>query len=109
MRAGKAIRAAAAALCLLAHLLLGAPIQAQLRGGDSDIAAFMDRHVASEVRRLNIPGAALAVVRDGRVILVKGLRLCGPRFRAADDSGYDARTPVVDHENLDLAAGDAAG
>ena len=72
MTVGKAMGRATAALCLVAHMLIGAPLKAQLRGSDSDIAAFMDRHVAGEVRRLNIPGAALAVVRDGRVILAKG-------------------------------------
>jgi CubicO group peptidase (beta-lactamase class C family) len=72
MTAGKAMRGVAASMCLVALLLLGTPLRAQLRGSDSDIAAFMDRHLAGEVQRLNIPGASLAVVRDGRVILAKG-------------------------------------
>jgi CubicO group peptidase (beta-lactamase class C family) len=72
MKTGRLVRATALAAFLVAHPLFGAPLQAQLRGSDSEVAAFMDRHVAGEVRRLNIPGAALAVVRDGRVILLKG-------------------------------------
>jgi CubicO group peptidase (beta-lactamase class C family) len=43
-----------------------------LAAKDAEIAAFFDAFVAQRTRELEIPGAAIVVVRDGRTILAKG-------------------------------------
>ncbi len=54
------------------------PPSAVEKGGDrlalSDeaIAAFFDRYISGTVDRLELPGGAIVVVRDGRTILAKG-------------------------------------
>jgi CubicO group peptidase (beta-lactamase class C family) len=42
------------------------------RPGDAEVARFFDDYAATTMRRLEIPGGAVVVVRDGRVILAKG-------------------------------------
>mgnify|MGYP006212220251 CR=1 FL=1 len=44
---------------------------APLQAADEDIAAFFDEFIANKAAELEIPGAAVVVVRDGRVILGK--------------------------------------
>ena len=58
------------------------------------VAATVDRHVQSEVERGNVPGASVAVVKDGRVILTGGY---GVRSIATGD-------PMTAETIVDLAS-----
>ncbi|MFN3946289.1 MAG: serine hydrolase domain-containing protein [Allosphingosinicella sp.] len=62
------------AACVLAAvaLLCLAPSPLRARPSDADVAAFFDRHVAAALADGEVPGGALIVVRDGRVILSRG-------------------------------------
>lgn len=69
-------------------LLLAAPalpVAAQASGG---IPADLDAEVASALRQFEVPGLAIAVVKDGRVVLAKGY---GVR-RLGDPAPVDANT-----------------
>src|SRR4051812_39190003 len=39
---------------------------------DAEVARFFDAFVSRQIKSLEIPGGALVVVRDGRVVLAKG-------------------------------------
>jgi len=51
----------------LVALLLGIPCPAQ-----SEITAKVDEFINTEMRRQRIPGLSLAIIRDGRPVIVKG-------------------------------------
>jgi CubicO group peptidase (beta-lactamase class C family) len=57
---------------------------------DADLAASVDAHVLDVMETLNIPGAAVAIVRDGDVVYLKG-------YGRADDQGrlVTPQTPFV--------------
>ncbi len=48
------------------------PATTRLNGSDKEIADYFDNHISRTVERLELPGAAVIVVRDGRTILAKG-------------------------------------
>jgi CubicO group peptidase (beta-lactamase class C family) len=50
-------------------ILAQAPAPAQDRGTDSSIVTFLSTEVARQMKSLDVPGAVLTVVRDGRVIM----------------------------------------
>jgi CubicO group peptidase (beta-lactamase class C family) len=57
---------------------------------ETEMAATIDAHVQETMQTLNIPGMALAIVRDGEIIYLKG-------YGRADDSGraMTPQTPFV--------------
>ena len=55
----------------LAALLLGVPCGVA-RAVQADPTTRVDAFIAAEMQRQHIPGVALAVVRDGRIVLAKG-------------------------------------
>ena len=59
----------------LAFATCGRPAMAATQPGDAEIAQFFDRHVARAIAEGEVPGAALVVVRDGRIILSRGYGL----------------------------------
>jgi len=65
-------RTRTAALYALAFLILGPA--AQLASADSNmlLAPRLDAFVAAEMRREKVPGVAVGVIRDGRVLLARG-------------------------------------
>lgn len=50
----------------------GAANAAQLSASDGEIAGFFDDYFAETIRRLELPGGAVVVVRNNRTILAKG-------------------------------------
>ncbi len=58
----------AAAVCSAAVLLAGGGS----RAGAADFRAAVDRYLQTEMQRQHIPGIALAVVKDGKPLYVKG-------------------------------------
>jgi CubicO group peptidase (beta-lactamase class C family) len=70
-----------AVVVLIALVLRPAGASAQSNGSERGPASavefdeFLDGFMAAEMKRLDIPGAAVAVVRDGRVFFLKGYGL----------------------------------
>lgn len=50
----------------------GAASAARLSASDDEIADFFDNYIAETIRRLDLPGGAVIVVRDDRTIMAKG-------------------------------------
>ncbi|MBV8685104.1 MAG: beta-lactamase family protein [Alphaproteobacteria bacterium] len=61
-----------AAFLLLALGAAPLPAQPRIEADDASIARFFDAYMTATMKRLDLPGGALVVVRDGRPILAKG-------------------------------------
>lgn len=71
---------------LIASLVLMLPLQAAEVDGDAGrLESYVDGLAASQLRSEQVPGISLAIVKDGRVLLVKG-------YGVAD---IEKRTPVA--------------
>jgi len=62
------------AMLVCAAAIMARPVSAQQKADDA-ISARVDEYVAAQVREQKIPGLALAVVRDGKVIEARGFGL----------------------------------
>jgi CubicO group peptidase (beta-lactamase class C family) len=68
--------------------LLAVPVQATTRSGPVDpveVEAFFDGVIVDQLEQYNIPGATLAVVRDGELLLAKGYGYADLEQRSAVD------------------------
>lgn len=54
-----------------------------VRASDQEIATFFDRYMAAKMTKLEAPGGAMVVVRNGRTILAKGYGVADLRSRQA--------------------------
>jgi CubicO group peptidase (beta-lactamase class C family) len=65
-------------------ILAATPLSAAAPAGSDELRAAIDRHVTAEMSASHVPGAALAIVEDGRIVYARG-------YGFADASG----TPVT--------------
>jgi CubicO group peptidase (beta-lactamase class C family) len=59
-------------------------------GSPTELEKFLDRYMAAEMDRLDIPGAAVAVVRDGEVFFLKGYGFADRQNEVAVDPARTA-------------------
>ena len=76
-------------LCLAIAMVERLPGGARAEGGAMDLGAI-DRYIAGEMRAARVPGLALAIVQDGRIVYLQG-------YGAADPSGRPVtpQTPFI--------------
>ena len=78
-------------LIMLVVGLLAAPVQATTYSGPTDageVETFLDGVIADQLEQYNIPGATLAVVRDGELLLAKGYGHADLEQRTAVDPAH---------------------
>jgi CubicO group peptidase (beta-lactamase class C family) len=72
-------------VCVLGMLLLGLPLVAQQPAA---LPPDLDLYVAKVTQAFEVPGLALAIVKDGKVLLAKGFAV----RRLGEPAPVDART-----------------
>jgi len=105
-------------ICNTAPLILAImPMPASGQGTKVDPAVGVDRYLGAQMAKLRIPGLAVAVVKDGKVVLARGYGIGSVEFGlpARDDTVFAinsitkaftgvAAMRLVDEGKLDLAA-----
>jgi CubicO group peptidase (beta-lactamase class C family) len=78
-------------LAVLLFLGLAAPFPSPAQEKPEVFSADLDRYIASALRDWEVPGAAIAIVRDGHVIVVRGygVRELGKPERVDADTIFD--------------------
>jgi CubicO group peptidase (beta-lactamase class C family) len=92
---GPTRRSFTAALLLFALLpSMPTPLRAATSERRDDLPRALDRYIAATLREWDLPGAAVAVVKDGRVVVAKGygVRELGKPERVDENTLFDART-----------------
>ena len=70
-------------LVLAGCLLMGCAVARGQASGDGEASKKVDEFIASEMREQHIPGAALSVVRDGKIIKTRGYGLANVELDVA--------------------------